>query len=590
MIGRIERWWGGWNGGPELAEPEGWRARLTEDLIRMLVVANLAVIGIIVISYHFRAIPLSVLIPIGVCVAGMLALLAVRGPRARATTLVVGLALTAGALFALNGPTAAGFISLFTACVLSVLLLGTAAGGWSVVLATALIIAGAAAEEGLTPRILMRTELDGGLQAWLQLGLVWLGCTAAVVFSVAWLTQQFTLALAQKQAALDEAHRANRARAESDHRRVDTENALIEAQRHETLGRMVGGVSHDFNNAMFVILGWNDMLRRGEATPEQVAQAHSAIATAARNASVLAKRMVTMSREEGGSHVSASLESVAREAIGLLERLLPEHIRLESHLVAVPAVAMDPMRLQQLIFDLALAARDRMPEGGRIRIEVAPEASPEGGRTALLSLHYMARTDHPNALMSIADTPPAVVRALLERVGGTLAHRSTLNGARVFEVRLPTLQPAAEESATATPTNEKRSLQVLLVEDDPAVRQIMTMALRQQGHRVREAADGDEALRMVADAGERDDLLCMDAIIPGAPSAEVIACFRRHRPGAPVLVCSGHVASEALARLIRDEHLPFLPKPFSPDALVRRIEQLTQYRPEPVLGADLSRA
>ena len=556
----------------------------------MLVVANLAVIGIILISYRFRAIPLSVLIPIGVCVAGMLALFAVRGPRARATTLVVGLALTAGALFALNGPTAAGFISLFTACVLSVLLLGTAAGGWSVVLATALIIASAAAEEGLTPRILMRTELEGGLQAWLQLGLVWLGCTAAVVFSVAWLTQQFTLALAQKQAALDEAHRANRARDESDHRRVDTENALIEAQRHETLGRMVGGVSHDFNNAMFVILGWNDMLRRGEATPEQVAQAHTAIATAARNASVLAKRMVTMSREEGGTHVSASLESVAREAIGLLERLLPEHIRLESHLVAVPAVAMDPMRLQQLIFDLALAARDRMPDGGRIRLEVAPEASPEGGRTALLSLHYVARTDPPDALTSIADTPPAVVRALLERVGGTLAHRSTLNGARVFEVRLPTLQPAAVEPATATPSNEKRSLQVLLVEDDPAVRQIMTMALRQQGHRVREAADGDEALRMVADAGERDDLLCMDAIIPGAPSAEVIACFRRHRPGAPVLVCSGHVASEALARLIRDEHLPFLPKPFSPDALVRRIEQLTQHRPEPVLEADLSRA
>jgi signal transduction histidine kinase/CheY-like chemotaxis protein len=553
----------------------------------MLVVANLAVIGVILVSYRLQAIPMSVVIPIGVCIVGMLALFTTRGPRARATTLVVGLALTAGALFALNGPTAAGFIALFTACVLSVLLLGTAAGGWAVVSATALIIAGAT-ENGLVPHRSVPADLDGGMQAWLQLGLVWLACTSSVVFSVAWLTHQFSRALVQKQTALDEAQQANHARAESDHRRVDTENALIEAQRHETLGRMVGGVSHDFNNAMFVILGWNDLLRRGEASPEQVAQAHTAIATAARNASVLAKRMVTMSREESGSQVSASLESVAREAIGLLERLLPEHIRLESHLVPVPAVAMDPMRLQQLIFDLALAARDRMPEGGRIRLEVAPEASPEGGRTALLSLHYEARTARPDALTVIADTPPAVVRALLDRVGGTLAHRSTRNGAQVFEVRLPTLQPATEDAIAVANPNERRSLQILLVEDDPAVRQIMTMALRQKGHRVREAADGDEALRMVEEDGERDDLLCMDAIIPGTPSAEVIACFRRRRPGAPVLVCSGHVASEALARLIRDEHLPFLPKPFSPEALVRRIEQLTQPRPEPVIEAKLS--
>lgn len=586
MIGRLERWWGGWGSGPGPSDPAGWRARLTEDLIRLLVLTNTIVLGLLMISYRFHAIPPAVSIPVGVCIVGMLALLASRGPRMRATTLVIGLALTAAAVFVLQGPSAAGFIALFTACVLAVLLLGTWAGAWSVVLATVLIITGAAAETGGLPHLVITPHVGEGAQVWIQLSLIWLACTTSVVLSIAWLTHQFTHALAEKQTALDAVHQANDARAESDHRRVDTENALIEAQRHETLGRMVGGVSHDFNNAMFVILGWNDLLRRGEATAEQVAQAHTAIATAARNASVLAKRMVTMSREEGGTSHSASLESVAREAVALLERLLPEHIHIESRFASVPAVAMDPMRLQQLIFDLALAARDRMPEGGRILIEVAPEATPVGNAFARLALFYDPRT---GGLAGPTDAPPAVVRAVLDRVGGTFTHRATRGGGYVFEVRLPAIAREDEPSPAENDTDPRPRSQVLLVEDDPAVRQIMAMALRKHGHQVREAADGDEAMRLIDEGGEQDDFLCIDGIIPGTPSAEVIAQFRQRHPDAPVLVCSGHVASEALARLIREERLPFLPKPFGPDALVRKIEQLLRNRPEPVLEADLSR-
>lgn len=579
MIGQIERWWGGWGSGPGPTDPAGWRARLTEDLIRMLVLSNLVVIGIVLVSYRFRAIPLPVLIPIGVCVTGMLALLASRGPRLRATILVAGLALTAGTLFALQGPSAAGFIALFTACVLTVLLLGTWAGAWSVVLASLIILASPIAEAGLIPRSLMATPLAGGRQAWLQLGLVWLACTSSVVLSVAWLTHQFTEALADKQAALEQARQSNVEREASDHRRVDTENALIEAQRHETLGRMVGGVSHDFNNAMFVILGWNDLLSRGEASAEQMKQAHTAIATAARSASALAKRMDTMSREESGSSPSASLESVTREAVSLLERLLPEHIRVEAHLTTVPAIAMAPMRLQQTIFDLALAARDRMPDGGRLQVEVGPELSSDGTTHALLALRYEPREPRSLSSSGALDAPPTVVRAILERVGGTLHHRRTPSGAWVFEARFPTLTPEGSEAAMAP----LRPLRIMLVEDDPAVRQIMTMALRQRGHSVREAGNGDEAMRMLERAEVVDDLLCMDAIIPGAPSAEVIARFRADRPGAPVLVCSGHVASSALARLIREERLPFLPKPFGPETLVRRVEQLASVCTEPLV-------
>lgn len=575
MIGALERWWGGWGSGPGPADPAGWRARLTEDLIRMLVLSNLVVLVILLVTHRFHEIPRPVLIPIGVCITGMLALFLCRGPRARAITLVAGLALTAESLFALNGPSTAGFIALFTACVLTVLLLGPLAGAASVVFGGALILSGAAIENGLVPHLVEPPRLEGNPQIWFQLGLVWLACTTSVVLSVAWLTQRFTEALARTRTALAEAQRSHEARTESDHRRVDTENALIEAQRHETLGRMVGGVSHDFNNAMFVILGWNDLLSRGGATPEQSRQAHEAIATAARNASALAKRMVTMSREESGSGPTASLETVAREAVVLLERLLPENIRIESRIGAVPAIAMDAMRLQQLVFDLALAARDRMPDGGRILIEVTPDATPEGVRMTLLALHHEARRPETDLLDGPLSAPPAVVRAVLERVGGTLTQRRTRTGARVFEARFPALpsETVGDESSVRAP-RDGRSLRVLLVEDDASVRQVMAMALRQHGHEVREAGDGDLAMQLLGEGGPGDDVLCVDAIIPGTPSAEVILRFRDLHPGSPVLVCSGHVASAALARLIRDERLPFLPKPFGPETLVRRIEQL----------------
>ena len=172
---------------------------------------------------------------------------------------------------------------------------------------------------------------------------------------------------------------------------------------------------------------------------------------------------------------------------------------------------------------------------------------------------------------------PTIVagRAIAERAGGSLSHRKLDQGAGEFAVRLPLVAPASPSERTPLPSRPMTdAAQILLVEDDSAVRQVMVMALRARNFIVREAADGDAAMAMIGDDDDRDELLCIDAILPGAPSAEIIARFHEQHPGRPVLVCSGHVSSEALSRLIQTERIPFLQKPFAPVELVRRVETL----------------
>jgi hypothetical protein len=271
------------------------------------------------------------------------------------------------------------------------------------------------------------TELDP--LSWLRLGLVWLACTAVLVFASGWLTQRFESALHETDRALAEARREASARRSSEERRQVTETALVEAQRHETLGRFVGGATHDFNNAMFVILGWNDLLSRGEATPEQMRQAHRAIANAARNASGLAKRMVEMSRATPEPAAAASSASVVSEAMALLSRLLPEHIALETKVDALPLLAIAPMALRQIVFDLALAARDMMPEGGKLTLRLSAVQPSDSPSDASLQLRHEPRGAAMHIDCVLQEPSIAAGRAIAERAGGTLSHHALPQGA-----------------------------------------------------------------------------------------------------------------------------------------------------------------
>ena len=554
----------------------GWRARLTEYLVRLLVLMNLGVVLFVLVSYWGQLPPASVGVPCVVYALGTVPLLWIRPSRQRGMVMLSGLALTSATMFSLHGPNTAAAISLLAACVLTALLLGPRAG-WFAVFGSTLLI-GMAVVIQSRHLFLMHgataTELDP--LSWLRLGLVWLACTAALVFASGWLTQRFESALHETDRALAEARREASARRSSEERRQVTETALVEAHRHETLGRFVGGATHDFNNAMFVILGWNDLLSRGEATPEQMRQAHRAIANAARNASGLAKRMVEMSRATPEPAAAASSASVVSEAMALLSRLLPEHIALETKVDALPLLAIAPMALQQIVFDLALAARDMMPEGGKLTLRLSAVQPSDSPSDASLQLRHEPRGAAMHIDCVLQEPSIAAGRAIAERAGGSLSHHALPQGAGEFTVRLPLIAPAGGNPERAPLPNGPVTgeARILLVEDDSAVRQVMVMALRARHFIVREAADGDTAMAMIGDADDQDELLCIDAILPGAPSAEIIARFHEKHPGCPVLICSGHVGSEALARLIQTERIPFLQKPFAPVELVRRVETL----------------
>ncbi len=568
----LSRWWAHiW---PE-PDPEptlaSWRASLTTYTLRVLLISTTALQAILFMSFWPGPIPVTTLWPSAVFPLSLLALAFARTTRARATILLVGFWSVSPLLFAAFGPSATGFLPLLTACTLASVLIGRRTAIAFIMASVLAVSMGAYAHQNhlLMPHANGDSHIRPIL--WFRMGLIWLACTGWVVYVTSWLTARFEDALARKDRAIEEARVAGQRSIASEQRRHDTENALIEAQKHEAIGRLASGVSHDFNNALFVILGWNDLLSREEVASDQRQQAHQAISTAARNAAELAKRLVAMSRERPGPPHLTRLQPVMADSVRLLGRLLPDDIRVSSEIHDVPAVSIDGSQLQQVVLNLALHARDSMPQGGRLSLQLTSETSTDG----IPQVVVRVRDSGPGqpAEEARADAGITAARAIIERAGGELLRGADAVKGGEWVARLPVPGDWVATPATAARL-AGRSARILVVEDDAAVRELMVVSLRGHGHRVREAADGDIAMELLADPEASDDLLCIDGVLPGAPSTAIIDRFRVLRPGRPVLVCSGHLGSSQLQSLIQEERLPFLPKPFTPDVLVRRIDQL----------------
>lgn len=554
-----------------------WRASLTKYTIRVLLISATALQAILFASFWPGPIPGTTLLPSAVFPLALLALAFARSTRTRATIILAGFWSVSPILFAAFGPSATGFIPLLTACVLASVLIGPRTAVAFMGASVVSVVAGALLHQNgwLLPHANGNAHIRPVL--WFRMGLIWLACTSWVVYVTSWITARFERALAQKDRAIEEARVAGQRSVASEQRRQDTESALIEAQKHEALGRLASGVSHDFNNALFVILGWNDLLSREEVTPEQRRQAHQAISTAARNAAELAKRLVAMSRERPGPPHLTRLQPVIADAIRVLGRLLPDDIRVSSEVHDVPPISIDGSQLQQVLFNLALHARDAMPQGGRLAVLLASETDPERGSYAVIRV----RDTGPGLATeetAKADAGITAARAIVERAGGDMVRVVEAGRGGEWCVRFPIPGEAGHEHVPATRL-AGRTARILVVEDDDAVRDLIVVALRAFGHQVREAADGDIAMEMLADGQCEDDLLCIDGVLPGAPSTAIIDRFRVVRPGRPVLVCSGHLASPQLQSLIQTERLPFLGKPFTPEELLRRIDLLLGERP-----------
>ena len=374
----------------------------------------------------------------------------------------------------------------------------------------------------------------------------------------------------------------------TDQRRL--EQQLLQSQKMEAIGNLAGGIAHDFNNLLTGMIGHLKFVQRALEPGSQVRTDIDEVERAARRAAALTSQLLSYARRQMVMPTVVDLNEVVRTVGPMLRRMLSETIDVRVELAArLSPVLVDAGQLEQVLVNLAVNARDAMPDGGRLTISTSErmvEAAVGGpelpGLYTELSVADTGRGIPPDIVTQIFEpfftTKPvgqgtglglAMCEGIVRQADGHIVVESELGKGATIRIRLPAIQAetaaragsrdAIGEAAGGTET-------ILLAEDDDDIRDIAARALREAGYRVLEATDGASARRLAETPGEMFDLLVTDVVMPAESGHELAAGLRRTRPSLPVVFMSGYSSVGADGQ---DPADPFLPKPFTPDDLRR---------------------
>ncbi len=368
--------------------------------------------------------------------------------------------------------------------------------------------------------------------------------------------------------------------------RMKAEEALRQAQKMEAIGQLTGGIAHDFNNLLQVIVGNLESLRRRAASgmvPQSVVERFTSNALrGTERGAQLTQRLLAFARRQALQPRVLDANSVLSGMSDMLRRTLSENVRLEVALAARPApVLADPNQLENTLINLAVNARDAMPEGGTLRLEVDTAHDPEVGEAVAIAVSDTGIGMQADVIDHVFEPffttkPPgqgtglglSQVYGFVRQSGGTV--RITSSPDRGTTVRL--LLPSAEgmpldrpDGVSATPVSGGNET-ILLVEDDPEVRAQSVSALRELGYRVLEAPDGPAALALLR-THQDVRLLFTDIGLPGMNGRVVAEQARVARPGLGVVFATGYAHEALTAAELADPATALLTKPFSYAAL-----------------------
>jgi PAS domain S-box-containing protein len=345
------------------------------------------------------------------------------------------------------------------------------------------------------------------------------------------------------------------------------EERFRQAQRLESVGRLAGGVAHDFNNLLSVINGYSDMLLQRVDLLDPIRADLLEVYDAGQRAAALTQQLLAFSRRQILKPELLDLNAVLADAGSLLRRLIGEDIELRLRPDPFAArVCADAGQMQQVVMNLAVNARDAMPSGGKLIIQSANVAIPEGaapaepglppGRYALLSVSDtgagMTEEVKAHAFEPFFTTKGpgkgtglglATVYGIVEQSGGRIFVESEPGQGTTFRIYLPAVQQplAARATADQAKLSDFRGTEtILLVEDQPDVRKLLRSLLASLGYQVLEAADGNAALALVQQAAEPFQLMLTDLVMPGMNGLELAARLTALRPGIRILYISGY--------------------------------------------------
>lgn len=389
-----------------------------------------------------------------------------------------------------------------------------------------------------------------------------------------------------------------------------TERKTLEAQlrqalKMEAVGQLAGGVAHDFNNLLTVILSYGSMLAERLHPSDPNSGDVREMTAAAERAARLTRQLLAFSRKQVLQPQVIDVNSMVTNVETLLRRLIGVDITLQIDLASgIPAVDADPGQLEQVLMNLAVNARDAMPDGGTLRISTAEDSSsrrdapPDAGGVGRkhvvltvsdtgsgMSSEVRARVFDPFFTTKIPGEGTGLglstVYGIVKQSGGDIRVRSEPGQGTAFDIYLPCAD-APPRSAPAGSTRAPRGSEtILVVEDDPSLRTLAVRVLKRYGYDVISAASGPDALALSADPRTVVDAVLTDVIMPGMNGREVVERLLAARPGLPYLFMSGYTDDDVLRRGVLHGESAFLQKPFTADQLARKIREVLDGHPRP---------
>jgi two-component system cell cycle sensor histidine kinase/response regulator CckA len=382
------------------------------------------------------------------------------------------------------------------------------------------------------------------------------------------------------------------------------EEELRQGQKMEAVGRLAGGVAHDFNNLLVGILGYSELLKNKLPEESPLYRMADEINAAAMRARDLTSRLLALSRRQILQPKVLDFNALVRQTERLLRPIIGEDIRIAMRLDSKAGpVKADPAQLEQVILNLALNARDAMPQGGILSLEtcnIQVDAVMARQHSGLIPGSYVRLT--------VTDTGRGIRREIMARIfepffttkdegkggglglsivygivkqsGGCVTVASQQGNGAAFGIFLPRANQMPERPAPATevPPPVLGTETILIVEDEPVVRKLARDVLEECGYRILCASSGPEALRLSDDNPEPIHLLITDVVMPEMSGPELANLLQKSRPPTRVLYMSGYTDDEILCRKGLPEDSAFIQKPYTPEQFARKVYEILHAR------------